>query len=159
MSMWRHRYTYCPNYMIKNLCVGDVLLDPSQVSKAAGRRFSCSPMKTISFTSKLWMRLEPVNRARLHSFPPEVTRLTLNTPFDLLFVCNSTQIHFHIVSFRLACYCFQGQSSTCWKPQLIPLWSCQWTRPPCTTLTMHLQTDSERQSAPATLWTAFAEPV
>lgn len=31
------------------------------------------------------MRLEPANRVRLHSFPPKVTKLTLNTPFELLF--------------------------------------------------------------------------
>lgn len=55
----------------------DKLIDPSQVSQAVSRRFSCSPMKTICFTSKLWMRLEPANRVRLHSFPPKVTNNTL----------------------------------------------------------------------------------
>lgn len=56
--------------------------------------------------------------------------------------------------FSLTCYCcFQGQGSTCWKPQLTPLWSCQLTRPPCTTLrihtkTHHLQTRREFPSAP-----------
>lgn len=80
-----------------SLCVWDILIGPSQVSKAVSRRFSCSPMKTICFTSKLWMRLEPATRVRLHSFPPKVTKLTLKTPFVLLFVCNITQIHIHVV--------------------------------------------------------------
>lgn len=47
---------------------------------------------------------------------------------------------------------FQGQSSSCSKTRLTPLWSCQWIRPPCTTVTTrlgtpYLQTESELQSS------------
>lgn len=55
---------------------------------------------------------------------------------------------------------FQGQSSSCSKTRLTLLWSCQWIRPPCTTVTTRLrapdlQTESELQSSPA----SFLSPV
>lgn len=45
----------------------------------------------------------------------------------------------------------QGRSSGCSNTRLTLPWNCQWTRPPCTTVTMHLraprpQTQSELQS-------------
>lgn len=55
---------------------------------------------------------------------------------------------------------FQGLSSCCSKTRLTLLWSCQWIRPPCTTVTTrlgtpYLQTESELQSS----LTTFLSPV
>ncbi len=101
------------------------------------------------------MRLEPANRARLHSFPLKVTKHTLKLPLGF-YLC--VPLHKYIfIFFSLTSFYFQGQDSTCWKPQLTQLWSCPWTRPPCTTLRTHmkthLQTHSELLSAPTSLWT------
>lgn len=68
-------------------------------------------------------------------------------PFVLLFVTWNRPF---IYWFFFTLFWFQGQGSTCWRPPLTTLWSCQLTRPRCTTLTVHhLQTESEPQSAPA----------
>lgn len=84
-----------------------------------------------------------MNRARLLSFPPKVAKhapgfapLVQQTPF-----------HFH---YRATGDLFQGQSSSCSNTQLTLPWNCQWIRPQCTTVTMHLraphlQTESELQ--------------
>ena len=135
---------------------GLFLVGPSQASKAVNRRLSCSPMRTTCFTSKLWMRLEPANRARLLLFPPKVTKRTLKLSFI---------VHKYVVIFfSPACNDFQAQGSTCWKPQLTLLWSFQRTRPHCTSLrthlkTHHLKTDSEFNQFLSTLWSPFNEYV
>lgn len=76
--------------MCLSVCVWytDTLTGPSQVSKAVSRRFSCSQMRTICFTSRLWMRPDPVNRVRLLSFPPKVTK------FNLFYLYVDHIIHF-----------------------------------------------------------------
>lgn len=89
------------------------------------------------------MSVEPANRARPPSFPPKAPE---RSPYTLiLFHSCRFPAHTH-ASFPST---FQEHDSTCWKPQLTPLWSCRRTGPPCAT-THRRQTNSEPQSAPNT---------
>lgn len=69
------------------VCVCDLIIGQSQESDAANKGFSCSPMRTTCSTSKLWMRPERANRARLLSFPQKVKKKKTPKLSLWLFLC------------------------------------------------------------------------
>lgn len=88
--------------MFSHVC--DLLPGPYQESKAVNRKFSCSPARVICFTSKLWMRPEPVNRVRLLSFPPRVKHthtLSLCSSVHLLYDTNTNMLQLLFSGFPL----------------------------------------------------------